>query len=321
MDLRFAPGLKLMSHKQFTDYFDNRSIYPIGVEISPSGICNAKCTGCFYRQDNNKLAGLDKDLFNEDRMYELIQEFASLGVKSISWTGGGDSSMHPSFPKFVRWTNEAGLKQGLFTNGLLPISYDPSLLEWIRVTKTDKPINEEVLMSMRSCKTLGICLNYAPDYDESLVIELLGIIERLDAIKMLSEQSTYLQIRPLLHIDGSNYVIKAPNITHPLLTITDYKFLGMSEDKNYDLCEAFHFVPFIWQDGTVDICAYHRSEPQYRLGNLHDIGEKGTFKYIMDHAPKNIKVAGNCQVLCKLHEMNSILQLRKDLSKKDINFP
>ena len=319
MDLRFAPGLKLMSHRQFTDYFDGIPIYPIGVEISPSGICNAKCPYCLYRQDNNKLAGLDNSLFNEDRMYNLIQEFTSLGVKSITWTGGGDPPMHPSFPKFVRWANEAGLKQGLFTNGLRPISYDPSLIDWIRVTKTDKPINEEVLMSMRSCKTLGICLNYAPDYDESSIIELLGIVERLDAIKTLPEQSTYLQIRPLLHINGTHFTRKAPKITHPLLTITNYKFLGIDEGRNYDLCEAFHFVPFIWQNGAVDICAYHKNEPKYRLGNLLDVGEKGTFKYIMDHAPKNVKVAKNCQVICKLHEMNSVLQLRKHL--KDINFP
>ena len=215
MDLRFAPGLKLMSHKQFTDYFDNRSIYPIGVEISPSGRCNAKCPDCLYRQDNNKLSGLDKDLFDEDRMYVLIQELVALGVKSISWTGGGDPPMHPSFPQFVRWANEAGLNQGLFTNGLLPIKYDPSLIDWIRVTKTDKPINEEVLISMRSCKTLGICLNYAPDYDESIVKELLDIVERLDAIRTLPEHSTYLQIRPLLHIGGKvNYGRKAPKITH-----------------------------------------------------------------------------------------------------------
>ena len=100
-----------MSHRQFTDYFDGIPIYPIGVEISPSGICNAKCPYCLYRQDNNKLPGLDKDLFNEDRMYSLIQEFILLGVKSITWTGGGDPPMHPSFPKFVRWANEAGLKQ------------------------------------------------------------------------------------------------------------------------------------------------------------------------------------------------------------------
>ena len=321
MDLRFAPGIKLMSHRQFVDYFDNLPIYPIGVEISPSGRCNANCHNCLYRQKNNKLGGLDNTLFDSDRMYKLMEEFASLGVSSISWTGGGDPSMHPSFPLFVEWANSFGIKQGLFTNGLLPIKFDPSLFEWIRVTQTNQPVNEGVLMSMRSCKTLGICLNYAPEHSEELVYELLAIIERLDKAKASPEHSTYLQVRPILHIEGEGVINDYPKITHPLLNITDYKFRGLGDGRNYDVCEAFHFVPFIWQDGTVDVCAYHRKEPAYRLGNLHDVGEKGTFKYIIDHAPRSVKVASNCQTVCKLHEMNSIIQFRKDLTNKDIDFP
>ena len=321
MDLRFAPGIKLMSHRQFVDYFDNLTIYPIGVEISPSGRCNSNCPDCLYRQKNNKLAGLDSKLFDDDRMFKLMEEFVVLGVSSITWTGGGDPSMHPSFPLFVKYANGLGIKQGLFTNGLLPIRYDPSLLEWIRVTYTDQPINEAVLMSMRSCKTLGLCINYAPRHNEELVYELLAIAERLDAAKTSPSHSTYLQVRPVLQIEGESVVNSSPKITHPLLNITDYKFRGLGDGRNYQVCEAFHFVPFVWQDGTVDICAYHRKEPAYRLGNLHDEGKKGTFKYIMDNAPAKIAVAPNCQTVCKLHEMNSIIQLRKDLSDKDISFP
>lgn len=310
-----------MSHKQFVDYFDGRPIYPIGVEISPSGRCNANCSDCLYRQKNSKLGGHDGCLFDEERMYHLMIEFVSLGVSSITWTGGGDPSTHPSFPVFVKWANSFGIKQGLFTNGLLPIKYDPSLFEWIRVTKTDQPINEDVLMSMRACKTLGVCLNYAPRHTEELVYELLAIVERLDAVKTSPAHSTYLQVRPVLHIEGESVMNGSPKITHPLLNITDYKFRGLGDGRNYNVCEAFHFVPFIWQDGAVDVCAYHRKELAYRLGNLHDAGEKGTFKYIMDHAPKNVEVVSNCQTVCKLHEMNSIIQLRKDLSDKDITFP
>lgn len=319
MDLRFAPGIKLMSHRQFVDYFDNRTIYPIGVEISPSGRCNSNCPDCLYRQKNNKLGGHDSALFDKDRMRRLMEEFVELGVSSITWTGGGDPSMHPSFPLFVEWAHNLGIKQGLFTNGLLPIKYDPSLLEWIRVTYTDQPMNVDVLMSMRSCKTLGVCLNYAPRHNEELVNLLLKLAEWLDAAKASPEHSTYLQVRPVLQIEGEAVNIRSPQIKHPLLYITDYKFLGLEEGRNYKSCEAFHFVPFIWQDGTVDICAYHRKELEYRLGNLYDEGEKGTFKYIMDNAPQGTPVVDNCQAVCKLHEMNSIIQLRKGL--KDIDFP
>lgn len=321
MDLRFALGFKLMSHRQFNDYFDNKQVYPINVEISPSGICNARCENYFYRQDNNALLGLDNLYFNKDRMQELIEELAELGVKSISWTGGGEPTTHPNFSEFAQWTKYAGIQQGLFTNALKPINYDPRLFQWIRVTQTNKPINEDIVKTLRPCKTLGICLNYSEKDDEDTIKELLSIAERLDAIKDSSTHTTYVQVRPALKIMGDTYENEVPKIEHPLLQITNYKFLGLSTKRNYTECEAYHFAPFIWQDGDVDVCGYQRKNPDYNLGNLYAKGISGKFKTIMDNAPQNVSVIKSCQVCCKLNEMNSIIQLRKDLNKKDINFP
>ena len=322
MDLRFAPGFKLMSHKQFTDYFEDKMIYPINIEISPSGICNAKCENCFYRQNTNELKGLDKALFDESRMNLLLQyELPLLGVKSISWTGGGEPTQHPAFPKFVKGANESGLEQGLFTNGLRHIGCDPRLFEWIRVTKTNVPLNEEVIMSLRSCKTIGICINYSKKDTKQIIRDALKIAEKLEEAKEKSEYSTYVQVRPALLINGKSYENEVPKISHPLLKITNYKFMGMTNERNYNNCEAYHFAPFIWQDGDVDMCGYHRKEKKFNLGNLYNEGKEGQLKTIMEKAPKNIKVADNCQVCCKLNEMNSIIQFRKDLAKKDINFP
>jgi len=322
MDLRFAPGFKLMSHKQFTDYFDDKQIYPINIEISPSGVCNAKCENCFYRQNDNELDGFDKNMFDEDRMRILLQyELPLLGIKSISWTGGGEPTLHSAFPKFVEWAHEAGLEQGLFTNSLKPIEVDPSFFQWIRVTKTNMPLNEDFILKLRKCKTVGICINYSKTDDISIIENALKIAEKLEALKTNSDHSTYVQVRPALMISGKSYENEIPKIKHPLLQITNYKFLKMAEGRNYTDCEAYHFAPFIWQDGDVDVCGYHRKESKFNLGNLYNTGKKGQLKTIMETAPKNIKVANNCQVCCKLNEMNSIIQLRKDLNKRDINFP
>jgi len=321
MDLRFAPGFKLMSHHQFVDYFNNKRIYPINIEISPSGICDANCKNCFYRQDNNKLLGLDKTFIDRDRMYELIEEFVELKVKSISWTGGGEPTLHPNFSEFVQWAKYAGIQQGLFTNALKPIKYDPRFFQWIRVTKTNKSINEEIVKTLRPCKTLGLCLNYSEDENEDDIKRLLEIAEKLDEMKESPNHTTYVQVRPALKIKGESYENEVPKIKHPLLKITNYKFLGLTTERNYNKCEAYHFAPFIWQDGDVDVCGYQRKNPDYNLGNLYAKGLIGKFKTIMDNAPKNVNVIKSCQVCCKLNEMNSIIQLRKDLEKRDINFP
>jgi sulfatase maturation enzyme AslB (radical SAM superfamily) len=317
---RFAPGFKLMSHKHFTKYFEGKTIYPINVEISPSGVCNAKCENCFYRQNDNELPGFDKYYFKEDRMFELLREFKKLKIKSISWTGGGEPTLHPSFHKFVEWANKNKIEQGLFTNALKPIDYDPTLFEWIRVTKTNYSFNEEVLRSLRKCKTLGLCLNYSKNDNEEIIKEAIRIAEILEESKQYSEDSTYVQVRPALIIKGKTYENEVPKISHPLLQITDYKFLGITSERTYTKCEAFHFAPFIWQDGDVDVCGYHRKNPYFRLGNLYDEGESGKFKFIMKYAQKAVDVIDTCQVCCKLNEMNTVMNIRKNVIK-DINFP
>lgn len=321
MDLRFAPGFKLMSHRQFIDYFENKEVYPINIEISPSGICNASCENCFYRQNENQLKGLDKFYIDENRMEKLIIELAELKVKSISWTGGGEPTLHPSFSKFAKWTYEAGIQQGLFTNALREIEYDPELFQWIRVTRTNKPLNVELIKKLRRCRTLGICLNYSENDNEETIKELLSVAEELDSLKINPNHSTYVQVRPALKIMGESYENEVPNIKHPLLQITNYKFMGLTSERNYKVCEAYHFAPFIWQDGDVDVCGYHRKEKNFNLGNLYDRGTKGLFKYIMKNAAKNVNVIDTCQICCKLNEMNSMIEYRKQLDKKDINFP
>jgi len=320
MNERFAPGFKLMSHKNFFDYFEGKKIYPINVEISPSGMCNANCKNCFYRQDNNDLKGLDKFHFKEDRMKELMNEFENIKIKSISWTGGGEPTLHPSFNEFSKWAKRKKIQQGLFTNALKPINYHPTLFEWIRVTKTDKPLNEDILSSLRRCKTLGICVNYSKDDNEDVIRDILKIAEKLEENKISFDHSTYVQVRPALLIKGKSYKNYIPNIEHPLLQITDYKFLGLLSERSYINCEGFHFAPFIWQDGDVDVCGYHRKNLNYNLGNLYEGGEIGKFKNIMKYAPENVKVINSCQNCCKLNEMNTAIHLRKNIIK-DINFP
>lgn len=300
--MRFDPGLKLARHSNLGKYFEGEFVSPINVEISPSGKCQAACDFCFYRQEGKSLNGLDKVLFEEDRMKSLIDEFAEMGVKSISWTGGGEPSMHPSFGKFVDWTHKSGLKQGLFTNGLI-VNYDSTKFDWIRVSKTNRDWKEENLKELNP-KTLGMCLNY--DNSDMEVMLALKIAEQSGV--------DYLQVRPALKILGKKTGMNAPKIKHSLLSITDYKFSDSSQERNYIKCEAFHFNPFIWQNGDVDVCGYKKNKG-YNLGNVHNKG----FKEIMEQTPKYFPVTDDCQTCCKLNSMNSTIKQMYDL--EDIDFP
>lgn len=305
--IRFEPGLKLARHRRLIDYLEGESVSPINIEISPSGVCNASCEHCFYRQDPKKTKGLDSIFLKEERMESLMKEFLDFDVRSISWTGGGEPTLHPSFHKFVKWAYDSRIKQGLFTNGLSKINFDPSKLDWIRVSKTNKDWNVNNLKYLRNCNTLGMCFNYNGEKDNKSIEKTLEIAEEIKA--------TYVQVRPVLPINGEKTIVEVPEIEHPLLFITNYKFVGSNEDRKYELCEGYHFNPFIWQDGNVDVCGYHKDDSKFNLGNIY----KDKFKDIMQKAPAFIPVEENCQICCKLNSMNSMIYEMRRLV--DVDFP
>jgi len=282
--MRFQPKSKLVKHKQFYDYIENKKTVPINIEVSVSGICNAKCPWCFY--GNN----LDNILIDPNVLKSFLAQAYDMGVNAISWTGGGEPTCHPKISEFVDFVK---MKQGLFTNALAKPKYDPTKLEWIRVSKTDKKWNIENLKILRDCKTLGLCINYTGD--DEIVMEALEVAEKVNV--------DYVQVRPALNVGNVLTDMKPPNIDHPLLLKTKYKFEEANVKRQYDKCRGFHFVPFIWENGNVDVCAYQQKDNEYNLGNIY----KNSFSDIVNKFPEHVAVNNNCQTCCKNNEINSVL--------------
>jgi MoaA/NifB/PqqE/SkfB family radical SAM enzyme len=69
-------------------------------------------------------------------MFEsAVVDFATLGVKSLEFTGGGEPTLWPHIDRAMELCKKLGLKMGLITNGLaLDNIEDPSKLDWVRVS-------------------------------------------------------------------------------------------------------------------------------------------------------------------------------------------
>lgn len=306
MNQRFAPQLKLALHPQFADVVAGKRVYPINVEISPSGICSASCAWCFYA-NTGELGDHRATFLRLSAGRGLLAECKNLGVKSVSWTGGGDPSLHPQIDDLVACASFHGIEQGMFTNALSQPKYDPSLLSWIRITMTDKPYRVEYIKQLRRCKTLGFAFNYSGPQDDAYLWETLRVAEEVNA--------DYVQVRPALKFHGATVDIEPPGIYHPLLFVTDYKFEEAKHKHGYRTCEGFHLSPFIWEDGNVDVCAYNRKHAGYTLGNIY----QDSLKDILDRAPQSVPVIEQCQTCCRLHETNRSIHAARQL--EDRNFP
>lgn len=303
---RFNPRFKLTVHRQFVDYLAGDKINPINVEISPSGVCQAGCMFCVYANSNEQ-EGHRKVFLQPSRLLQLLDECAALQVKSISWTGGGEPSLHPAIADAVDRCTSLGLDQGMFTNALAQPRYDPAKLNWIRITMTDKPMKVECIKPLRAARTLDFAFNYAGPQDDTYLWQTLDVAEQVDA--------DYVQVRPALRWHGETVEIEPPKIVHPLIHITTYKFEQAKVKHSYKRCEGYHFIPFVWEDGNVDVCAYMRRYPSYTLGNLY----QQSLSEILDKAPRSVAVHDNCQVCCKLHETN--LAIDESRCIEDKNFP
>jgi MoaA/NifB/PqqE/SkfB family radical SAM enzyme len=261
---------------------------------------------CFYA-NTGELGSHRNVMLDTDRLKGVLFECKVLNIKSVTWTGGGDPSLHPKIGEVVETAAAFGLEQGMFTNALAMPKFDAALLSWVRVTMTDKPYKPDCIKALRPAKTLGFAFNYAGPHEDAYLVETLLLAEEVGA--------DYVQLRPALKFHGETVDIEPPAIKHPLLHVTDYKFSEAKKKHGYAKCEAWHFVPFLWEDGNLDTCAYNRMTPGYTLGNVY----KDNLKDILDRAPASVAVHPGCQVCCKLHEINQSVHHARTLL--DVNFP
>lgn len=298
--MRFNPQNKLTLHQQFLDYMNGKEIIPINLEISPTNYCNVECPWCFCKTDKKDIRNINKDILKV-----FLSDLKDLGLKSISWTGGGEPSIYPNLAEVSYHCWKLGLEQGIFTNAISRISYDPSMFSWIRVSKTNKDWPENNIKILREgVKVLGLCVNYTGDKNQ--VYEALEIGHKIDV--------NYVQIRPALESKGLKVNIEIPDIEDPLLIITRYKFEEAKIDRDYTSCEGFHFVPFLWEDGNLDACAYHKGNSEFNIGNIYENNALELIKMM----PKSFNTIPTCQICCKNHEINKLINNSKKIN--DINF-
>lgn len=113
---------------------------PVHVQMILSDLCNQACHFCAYRDPtytSSQLFHIDGD-YNPNRklpfekVIEILDDCAEMGVKGIQFTGGGEPTVHPRFGHIVDETLARGFKWALVTNGVLP--RDLSTATWVRVS-------------------------------------------------------------------------------------------------------------------------------------------------------------------------------------------
>lgn len=120
---------------------DNPQIMaPLHVRVKPTNICNHDCWYCAYRRDTIQL-GKDmvvRELIPEQKMMELADDFIAMGVRAVTFSGGGEPLCYPYLAKTGQRLTDAGVKIATLTNGALLKGEVAELFaakgSWIRVS-------------------------------------------------------------------------------------------------------------------------------------------------------------------------------------------
>ena len=101
---------------------------PVNVEIDLTNRCSLGCAWCHfgYTHTRGPLAGKREkpdgaiaggDVMDRKLALAIVKQLAAGGVRSVTWTGGGEPTLHPEFDEVVVVAHAHGLDQGVYTHG------------------------------------------------------------------------------------------------------------------------------------------------------------------------------------------------------------
>jgi len=332
-------GHKLLYHlPRVADWLAGRPVYPIAMEVSPSGSCNHRCLFCAVDYLEYQPRFLDAAVLKA-----RLTELAGLGLKSVMFAGEGEPLLHRGIADIVTHTRAAGVEAALVSNAVLlreelARAILPSLT-WVKVscnagtaatyaavhrTRVEdfERVMENLAAAVRIRRELGLAV--------TLGIQLLLLPENAGEVATLAARAReigldYLVVKPYSHFDRSRttryrdiryeeYRGLAAAVKALATESFDVVFreetmrLWDAAERTYGTCLALPFYSYIDAGGTVWGCKEYLGDERFAFGNINE----QSFREIWDgprraavtkFVAEELDVRG-CRTNCRLDKMN-----------------
>ena len=133
-------NLKIFAHaQQLNDISEGKRIAPIYIRIKPTNYCNHKCYYCSYADSD---LGLRDSVNRQDqipweKMQEILTDLADMGVKAVTFSGGGEPLVYPYIIETMQKILDARIDLSIITNGQLLKDERAEVLanaKWVRIS-------------------------------------------------------------------------------------------------------------------------------------------------------------------------------------------
>lgn len=91
---------------------------PIHIRLKPTNICNHTCRYCAYKADSLQLGKdmVGRDFIPKEKMMEIIDDMSDMGVKAVTFSGGGEPFCYPYLLDAVKKLSQTKIKFAALTN-------------------------------------------------------------------------------------------------------------------------------------------------------------------------------------------------------------
>lgn len=258
-------------HRKICFYMDEvdqlkEGIYvsPITCEVDPSNRCLLNCNFCIYA---DFLSSNKTDLPLET-FYRLVNELKEEGVKSITFTGGGEPLMNPGFNVMATYAFNQGFEIGLITNGVLADKIvSPEKFTFIRVSldaynrdsyieTKGKDFFDRVIANIKNLTTskTDVGISYVVCETNKKGIERVEEIGDKTGVD-------YIQFKPVVNIKEITPSLTGLKGTKSVVT-------NRFSVKGNLPCVVAGLIGVVGADQNVYYCCQHRGNANFSIGNL-----------------------------------------------------
>jgi GTP 3',8-cyclase len=325
------------------DWEKAKKVYPIYLEVSPSGACNHRCTFCALDYIGYKPRLLDMEV-----MRRVLPEMGSLGVKSIMFAGEGEPLLHKQIVELAGLAVESTIDISFTTNGVL---LSPRIAEkllpitqWIKVSidagtpetysalhQTQEKDFHRVISNLKhsvkyrndarlSCTLGGQVLLLPENYRElrtlakicrdDIGLDYLVIKTHSQHAYSLSRKYASLSYKEL--DEAAEAVTDLSSGTFSVIYRAELVRNHINNGKSPKTC---HAVPFFWaymmSNHDIYSCSAYLQDPRFLLGNL----KEQSFKEIWEGQSResnflymqNGHDTTQCRINCRMNPVNRYL--------------
>ena len=333
--------LKFLRFRDQLEALENGHVAPpVHVRIKPMNPCDHDCWYCAYHDENLQLGNLMeyKDRLPREKMMEIADDLAEMGVKAVTFSGGGEPLIYPHIAEAVNRLGKSGIKLATLTNGShlhediaeafarygtwVRVSIDGwdaesyAKIRKVKLTEFDMVINNmRNFANLNSSCVLGI--NYVIDNQNyGHVLEFAKLMKdagvnhmKIMGVLVSNEGRESNQYHDAFRETVYDQIEQVKILEDEKFKIIDhYHEFPERFDKEYQTCPSMQFLTIIGADSKVYSC---HDKAYTELGLLGSI-ENRRFKdfwYSEENKKrqKEINPSKDCQHHCAEHSRNLML--------------